>query len=110
MGAMTGTLVGLTIGFIGASIQVLRAGPGPRGLLGTFSQIMLPSAATFGFFMSIGTVLRTEGIEANPYLNPTQRAVALQQRQRYYQAAASNVFVNPRADRSSSTFLPEPTR
>lgn len=98
---MTGTLVGLTIGFIGASIQILRAGPGPRGLLGTFSQIMLPSAATFGFFMSIGTVLRTEGIEANPYLTPAQRAVALQQQQRMYEASG-NVHVLPRPDRRRS--------
>ncbi|UZJ53933.1 hypothetical protein CBS101457_003253 [Exobasidium rhododendri] len=60
MGAMMGTGVGLCIGFIGASVQILRAGPGPRGAMGTLAQFMGTSAATFGFFMSIGTVIRTE--------------------------------------------------
>lgn len=92
MGAMTGTLVGLSIGFIGGGLQILRAGPGPRGVLGTFSQFMLPSAATFGFFMSIGTVLRTEGLESNPYLSSAQRAAALQQQQRMRQAHTVRVL------------------
>ena len=33
-----------------------RAGPGPRGAMGTLSQYMLSSAATFGFFLAIGSV------------------------------------------------------
>ncbi|PWN36627.1 uncharacterized protein FA14DRAFT_186825 [Meira miltonrushii] len=61
MGAMMGTGVGLCIGFIGGAFQILRAGPGPKGTMGTLGQFMGTSAATFGFFMSIGTVIRTEG-------------------------------------------------
>lgn len=56
MGALMGTGVGLTIGFIFGSFSILRGGPGPRGALATLSQYMLSSAATFGFFMSIGSV------------------------------------------------------
>ncbi|EJT48054.1 hypothetical protein A1Q2_06175 [Trichosporon asahii var. asahii CBS 8904] len=55
MGALMGTGVGLTIGFIFGSFSILRGGPGPRGALATLSQYMLSSAATFGFFMSIGS-------------------------------------------------------
>jgi hypothetical protein len=70
---MMGTGVGLTIGFIFGGVTILRyvssfleqlhahlmtnsAGPGPRGALHTLSQYMLSSAATFGFFLSIGSV------------------------------------------------------
>ncbi|WVQ84724.1 protein mgr2 [Cryptococcus sp. DSM 104549] len=66
MGAIMGSFVGLTIGFIYGSFSVLRAGPGPRGLVATLSQYMLSSAATFGFFMSIGSVIRTQ--EEHKYL------------------------------------------
>ncbi|EOQ98895.1 Protein MGR2 [Wallemia ichthyophaga EXF-994] len=60
MGALMGSTVGLTIGFIFGGFSIIRAGPGPRGVMGTLSQYMLSSAATFGFFMSIGSVIRTE--------------------------------------------------
>lgn len=69
---MMGGGVGLTIGFIFGSYSILRyvlstwagtkrltpsrAGPGPRGFLATLSQYMLSSAATFSFFLSIGSV------------------------------------------------------
>ncbi|OXC68080.1 protein mgr2 [Cryptococcus neoformans] len=60
MGAIMGSCVGLTIGFIFGSFSIMRAGPGPRGVVATLSQYMLSSAATFGFFMSVGSVIRTE--------------------------------------------------
>lgn len=73
MGAMMGGGVGLTIGFIFGSYSILRyvfinaaasqcaylacsGGAGPRGVMATLSQYMLSSAATFSFFLSIGSV------------------------------------------------------
>ncbi|KAL4250093.1 MGR2 family protein [Abortiporus biennis] len=61
MGAMMGAGVGLTIGFIFGSFTILRGGAGPRGALSTLSQYMLSSAATFSFFLSIGSVIRNDG-------------------------------------------------
>ncbi|KAJ8521793.1 hypothetical protein ONZ45_g1567 [Pleurotus djamor] len=62
MGALMGGGVGLTIGFIFGSYSILRGGAGPRGALSTLSQYMLSSAATFGFFLSIGSVIRTDTV------------------------------------------------
>ncbi|KAF4572529.1 subunit of TIM23 translocase complex [Pleurotus pulmonarius] len=56
MGALMGSGVGLTIGFIFGSYSILRGGAGPRGALSTLSQYMLSSAATFSFFLAIGSV------------------------------------------------------
>ncbi|CAE6432998.1 unnamed protein product [Rhizoctonia solani] len=60
MGALMGGGVGLTIGFIFGSYSILRGGAGPRGAMATLSQYMLSSAATFSFFLSIGSVIRNE--------------------------------------------------
>ena len=51
--------------------------------------------------MSIGTVLRTDGVEGNPFLTPSQRAVALMQQQRTMEAAKrGGVEVRERERRS----------
>ncbi|KAI0344103.1 hypothetical protein BDW22DRAFT_1392394 [Trametopsis cervina] len=79
MGALMGTGVGLTIGFIFGSYSILRGGAGPRGVLPTLSQYMLSSAATFGFFLSIGSVIRNDSplqleVLQERMLNPTLRS------------------------------------
>lgn len=48
MGAAMGTGVGLAIGFIGGSLQVLRGGAGPDGPLRVLGKFMATSGATFG--------------------------------------------------------------
>lgn len=60
MGGMMGGSVGLIIGFIFGATNIMRFGPGPNGMLRTLGQYMLGSAATFGFFMAIGTTIRTD--------------------------------------------------
>jgi len=80
IGALTGAGVGLTIGFLFGSYSILRGGAGPRGLLPTLSQYMLSSAATFGFFLSIGSVIRNDSpplthAQAARLLHPNQSSL-----------------------------------
>lgn len=71
MGALMGGGVGLTIGFLFGSWSILRGGAGPRGAMATLSQYMLSSAATFSFFLAIGSVIRTDSLVA-PHLQAAQ--------------------------------------
>ncbi|KAJ2900354.1 hypothetical protein MKZ38_002487 [Zalerion maritima] len=60
MGALMGGTVGTIIGFIFGATNIIRYGAGPNGVMRTLGQYMLGSGATFGFFMSIGSVIRSE--------------------------------------------------
>ncbi|KAL7269021.1 subunit of TIM23 translocase complex [Rhizina undulata] len=66
MGAMMGTSVGLCIGFLFGGFNLLKHGAGPNGFIRSLANYMLGSAATFGFFMSIGTAIRTESHANSP--------------------------------------------
>ncbi|KAM5435179.1 subunit of TIM23 translocase complex [Microsporum canis] len=61
MGAMMGGSVGLIMGFIIGTVSIFQYGAGPNGIMRTLGKYMAGSGATFGFFMSIGSVIRTEG-------------------------------------------------
>jgi hypothetical protein len=76
MGALMGGGVGITIGFIFGSWSILRHGAGPRGFMATLSQYMLSSAATFSFFLAIGSVIRSDSL-VPPHLQAAQMQLAM---------------------------------
>lgn len=48
------------MGFIFGATHIMRYGGGPNGVMRTLGQYMLGSGAAFGFFMSIGSIIRTD--------------------------------------------------
>lgn len=67
MGALMGTTAGMIIGVVFGSMALYQYGPGPRGYLRTLGQYILGSSAMFGLFMSVGSVIRTEGAASPAY-------------------------------------------
>ncbi|CEJ90856.1 Putative Protein MGR2 [[Torrubiella] hemipterigena] len=79
MGAMMGGTVGVIIGFIFGTVNIFRYGAGSQGIMRTLGQYMAGSGATFGFFMSIGSVIRSD---ADPklqelYMRAQRRPIVL---------------------------------
>eukprot|EP00127_Corallochytrium_limacisporum_P003097 Clim_evm26s146 gene=Clim_evmTU26s146 len=59
LGAMMGFSVGASIGCILGSYQCFRMGLRGRDFVRTVGKVMLQSGGSFGFFMGIGSVIRS---------------------------------------------------
>ncbi|KAJ1956272.1 hypothetical protein DL89DRAFT_283441 [Linderina pennispora] len=60
MGLLMGGSVGACLGCLIGFYTTMKVGPGPRGYLGTIGQYALGSGASFGFFMMIGSCIRSD--------------------------------------------------
>ncbi|CAG8439844.1 6852_t:CDS:2 [Diversispora eburnea] len=55
-----GSAVGVCLGLVLGTYQLIRYGPGPRGYISTLGQFMVTSAGSFALFMGIGSFIRSE--------------------------------------------------
>ncbi|KAJ3170792.1 subunit of TIM23 translocase complex [Geranomyces variabilis] len=73
MGFLMGGSAGMCVGFLYGSMTVLRAGPEPGyGYMSTVGKYMLQHGAMLGFFLSIGSLLRSDDeTRSDPFPRPT---------------------------------------